>query len=69
MKNQKLPNINKYLDLSTTPALDWSAEIQDRMEKASQAYYEMRPFLVHKHIPAPIKMQFIKSFLMPIATY
>ncbi|ELQ76887.1 U4/U6-associated splicing factor PRP4, transposable element containing protein, partial [Trachipleistophora hominis] len=43
--------------------------IRDRKEKAVRAYHEMRPFLIRKFVPAPIKMLLVKSVLLPIATY
>ncbi|ELQ74775.1 hypothetical protein, Retrotransposon, partial [Trachipleistophora hominis] len=70
-KELPFPTIDSYtyLGLPLTPNLDLNVVIRDEKEKAVRAHRGMRPFLTMKSVPATIKMQLVKSVLLPISTY
>ncbi len=66
-----LPTVDRYtyLGLSITNHLSFDAIVEDRKEKARRAFFSMAGFLTRKNIPIPVKVQVVKSVLIPISTY
>lgn len=53
-----------YLGLPMTTSLVLNATVQDRKEKATNAYHAMRRFLMSRHIPAVILAQIVRYALV-----
>lgn len=52
-----------------TADLHVNSIVQDRKEKAINAYHTLIPFLTRRHIPAVIQAQIVGRMLVPIAAY
>lgn len=58
-----------YLGVPMTVDLDLNVIMQDRKRRAPIFYHAMRPFLTRRQISAVIRVQMVRSVLVPIAIY
>ncbi|RKO96957.1 hypothetical protein CXG81DRAFT_3338, partial [Caulochytrium protostelioides] len=67
LQGQVVPEvaIYKYLGIQITDTLSVAAMVADRAAKGATAYHALRPTLQSSTIPAALRVQLVKSVLLP----
>jgi hypothetical protein len=59
----------KYLGIWFTADCTWTLQASEALAKGRRAFYKWRPIFEHPRLHVSVKLEALRSYLLPVVTY